>query len=125
MSALNDGRVALVLDKERYLLASLNALEDLQSLYGDLNELTDSLTGPNRFGIAKKVLTILLREGASDGEPTLTENQVGKLVHPANFNKAVAAIYKCFSVGTQGDAELAEIQEGEGSEKNALTAVAD
>ena len=85
MSAIKDGRFPITLDKERHLLFSLNVIDEMQDL--------------------RWLLTLLLNEGAEDGEEELTEKQVGKLIHTGNFLEVKSSIFKAFSMGNNGTAE--------------------
>ena len=117
-SAFKDGRIAIELDKERYLLFSLNALDELQERFGSIEELPKLMQGQARFKNVRTLLTILLNEGAQDGE-VLTEQQVGRLIHTGNFVKVQNAILAAFSKGTDGGEKGDENGEEEGAgEKN-------
>ena len=48
---------------------------------------------------------MLLNEGAEEGEPELSEKQVGKLIHTGNFAEVKDAIFKAFSMGNNGTEE--------------------
>ena len=97
MSAIKDGRFPIMLDKERHLLFSLNAIDEMQDKFGGFDRLD----------------TLLLNEGAEDGEEPLTEKQVGKLIHTGNFADVKAAIFKSFSMGNNGTPEPPERDEEE------------
>lgn len=103
-SSFKDGRIAINLDgKERHLLFSLNALDELQERFGDIEKLPEIMQGKDKFKNVRILLTILLNEGDADnGEEPLTEKQVGRLIHTGNFAEVQAAIMKAFVKGTNG-----------------------
>ncbi len=115
MSKLKDGRYPIMLDKERHLLFSLNAIDEVQDKFGDLDSLGENLiirgNGKRKEKIHTKnltwILTILLNEGALDDE-VLTENQVGKLIHTGNLTIAVESVFNSFAEGVSGDDEKDE-----------------
>ena len=45
MSAIKDGRLPIVLDKERHLLFSLNVIDEMQDKFGGFDKLAESHTG--------------------------------------------------------------------------------
>lgn len=124
MSAIKDGRLPIVLDKERHLLFSLNVIDEMQDKFGGFDKLDEVLKGKDSIKNLRWLLTILLNEGADDGEPELTEKDVGRMIHTGNFNEVKTAIFKAFSLGNSGAAEPpadedgGEDDEGE-EEKNA------
>ena len=46
-----------------------------------------------------------MNEGAEEGEPELSEKQVGRLIHTGNFAEVKDAIFKAFSMGNNGTEE--------------------
>ncbi len=103
-----------MLDKERHMLFSLNAIDALQDKFGGFDKLGEALQGKDSIKNLRWLLTLLLNEGAGEDEPALTEKEVGKMIHAGNFGEMKTAIFKAFSVGSDGDAEPAP--EGEDSE---------
>ena len=45
------------------------------------------------------------KEGAEEGEPELTEKQVGKMIHTGNFLEVKSSVFKAFSMGNNGTEE--------------------
>ena len=82
-----------MLDKERHLLFSLNAIDEMQDKFGGFDRLDTVLSGKDSIKNLRWLLTVLLNEGAADGEEPLTEKQVGKLIHTGNFADVKAAIF--------------------------------
>ena len=75
MSAIKDGRLPIVLDKERHLLFSLNVLDEMQDRFGGFDTLAEVLSGKEGIKNLRWLLTLLLNEGAGDDEDPLTENR--------------------------------------------------
>lgn len=117
MSAIKDGRFPIVLDKERHLLFSLNAIDEMQDKFGGFDRLDTVLSGKDSIKNLRWLLTVLLNEGAEDDEEPLTEKQVGKLIHTGNFAEVKTAIFKAFSMGNNGTPEPPE-QDGEDAEED-------
>ena len=105
MSAIKDGRFPIMLDKERHLLFSLNAIDEMQDKFGGFDRLDKVLSGRDSIKNLRWLLTVLLNEGAEEGEPELSEKQVGKLIHTGNFAEVKDAIFKAFSMGNNGAEE--------------------
>ena len=105
MSAIKDGRFPIRLDKERHLLFSLNAIDEMQDKFGGFDRLDEVLSGRDSIKNLRWLLTVLLNEGAEEGEPELTEKQVGKMIHTGNFAEVKDAIFKAFSMGNNGTEE--------------------
>lgn len=105
MSAFKDGRYPIELDKERHLLFSLNAMDEMQDKFGDLGELDKVMSGKDRFKAVRWLLTLLLNEGAAEGEAPLTEKEVGKMIHAGNVAYAQECIYKSIAIGQAGTEE--------------------
>lgn len=108
MSAIKDGRFPIQLDKERHLLFSLNAIDEMQDKFGGFDRLDTVLSGKESIKNLRWLLTVLLNEGAAEDEEPLTEKQVGKLIHTGNFADVKAAIFKAFSMGNTGSPEPPE-----------------
>ena len=102
MSAIKDGRFPITLDKERHLLFSLNVIDEMQDKFGGFDKLDKALSGKDNVKNLRWLLTLLLNEGAEDGDEELTEKQVGKLIHMGNFNEVKSSIFKAFSLGNNG-----------------------
>ena len=118
-SSFKDGRIAITLDKERHLLFSLNALDELQERFGDIGKLNEIMSGADKFKNVRTLLTILLNEGGADsGEPTLTESQVGRLIHTGNFAEVQRAIMKSFTKGGTGGETPGAGTDADADEKN-------
>lgn len=115
-----------MLDKERHLLFSLNAIDEMQDKFGGFDQLDKVLSGKDSIKNLRWLLTVLLNEGAEEGEAELTEKQVGRLIHTGNFTEVKTAIFKAFSMGNNGTPEPpeAEVEEdndaddGQETEKN-------
>ena len=116
MSAIKDGRFPIVLDKERHLLFSLNAIDEMQDKFGGFDRLDTVLSGKDSIKNLRWLLTVLLNEGAEDDEEPLTEKQVGKLIHAGNFAEVKTAIFKAFSMGNNGTPEPPEPPEQDGED---------
>lgn len=126
MSAIKDGRFPIMLDKERHLLFSLNAIDEMQDKFDGFDRLDEVLSGRDSIKNLRWLLTVLLNEGAEEGEPELTEKQVGKMIHTGNFAEVKDAIFKAFSMGNNGaeepparDDEEDDEEEDSTEEKNA------
>ncbi|MBQ4269944.1 MAG: hypothetical protein IJB97_09900 [Clostridia bacterium] len=105
MSAIKDGRFPITLDRERHLLFSLNAIDEMQDKFGGFDRLDKVLSGKDSIKNLRWLLTLLLNEGADEGEEMLTEKQVGKLIHTGNFLEVKSSIFKAFSLGNNGTEE--------------------
>ena len=62
-----------MLDKERHLLFSLNAIDEMQDKFGGFDRLDTVLSGKDSIKNLRWLLTVLLNEGAADDEEPLTE----------------------------------------------------
>ena len=105
MSAIKDGRFPITLDRERHLLFSLNAIDEMQDKFGGFDRLDKVLSCKDIIKNLRWLLTLLLNEGADEGEEMLTEKQVGKLIHTGNFLEVKSSIFKAFSLGNNGTEE--------------------
>lgn len=105
MSAIKDGRFPITLDKERHLLFSLNAIDEMQDKFGGFDKLDEMLSGKDSIKNLRWLLTVLLNEGAEEGEPELTEKTVGRMIHTGNFLEVKSSIFKAFSMGNSGSPE--------------------
>ena len=91
-----------MLDKERHLLFSLNAIDEMQDKFGGFDRLDTVLSGKDSIKNLRWLLTVLLNEGTEEGEPELTEKQVGKMIHTGNFLEVKSSVFKAFSMGNNG-----------------------
>jgi hypothetical protein len=106
MSAMHDGRYEVVLNGRKYhLMFNLNALERMQDRFGGYDKLGEVFAkdNPNMIKDLKWLLTLLINEGADDGESELTEQQIGKMIHIGNIKTIQVAIYEAFSKAVSGD----------------------
>ena len=104
MSAIKDGRVSIMLDKERHMLFDLNAIDAVQDKIGDIEKLTDYLNDKkNKFRNIRWFMTLLLNEGRGENEKALTEEQVGRLINWSNFTEVNKAISLALSISQTGD----------------------
>lgn len=102
MSAIKDGRLPIVLDKERHLLFSLNVIDEMQDKFGSFDRLDEVLKGKEGIKNLRWLLTLLINEGANEGEEQLTERVVGKMIHTGNFGEVKIAIFRAFAIGNSG-----------------------
>ena len=88
---------------------------------GGFDRLDKVLSGKDSIKNLRWLLTLLLNEGAEEGEEALTEKQVGKLIHTGNFIKVKSAIFKAFSLGNNGTEESpARDDEEDGGEQGVI-----
>jgi len=120
MSAIKDGRFPIQLDKERHLLFSLNAIDEMQDKFGGFDRLDTMLSGKDGIKNLRWLLTVLLNEGADEGEAELTEKQVGRLIHTGNFAEVKSAIFKAFSMGNNGTPEPPEKDDEEDDDEEEI-----
>lgn len=116
MSAIKDGRYAIeVGGRERHLLFSLNALDEIQDKFGGYDKLAEVFNQDNKDWIknTKWLLALLINEGAEEGEPEVTEKQVGRWIHTGNIIEVQTKMMKAFSVGTTGNIEPRQSQDDE------------
>lgn len=113
MSAIKDGRLPIVLDKERHLLFSLNVIDEMQDKFGSFDRLDEVLKGKDSIKNLRWLLTLLINEGADGGEEQLTEKEVGRMIHTGNFNEVKTAIFRAFAIGNSGTAEPQAEEEDE------------
>ena len=111
-----------MLDKERHLLFSLNAIDEMQDKFGGFDRLDTVLSGKDSIKNLRWLLTVLLNEGAEDDEEPLTEKQVGKLIHTGNFAEVKTAIFKSFTLGNTGTTEPPERDEEDDEEDDGKNA---
>ena len=69
MSAIKDGRFPIMLDKERHLLFSLNAIDEMQDKFGGFDRLDKVLSGKD--SIKNAVLCQNLRMPPEKAELTM------------------------------------------------------
>lgn len=119
MSAIKDGRYPIEIGgQERHLLFSLNALDEIQDKFGGYDKLAEVFNQDNKDWIknTKWLLALLINEGAEEGEPEVTEKQVGRWIHTGNIVEVQREMMKAFSVGTRGTTEPAESQEDDNAD---------
>ena len=124
MSAIKDGRYAIELGgKTRHLLFTLNALDEVQDRFGGYDKLAEVFDQSNPAWIknTKWLFTLLLNEGADEGEEPVTEQQVGRWIHMGNIGEIQSAMLKAFAVGTRGTTEPTEDEEDNETEKGNAT----
>ena len=105
MSAIKDGRYPVELNGKTYhLLFDLNALDAVQDRFGGYDKLDEifNTENPNMVKDLKWLFTLLINEGMEEGEPEVTEQQVGKLIHVGNLTDVQNAIYASFAYGAGG-----------------------
>lgn len=122
MSAIKDGRYPITLDKQRHMLFSLNAIDEIQDKFGGFDNLDEVMQGKDSIKNLRWLFTLLLNEGKDDGEEDLTEKQVGRLFHAGNISEIKTAILLAFSMGNKGTTEPMETEpddEEDEEEKNA------
>lgn len=125
MSAIRDGRYPIMLDRQRHMLFSLNAIDALEDKFGGFDKLGEVMEGKGAIKNLRWIVTLLLNEGADSGAPELTETEVGRLIHAGNIDEVKAAMFKTFAIGNTGkpdigiEAEEPEDDEEDGDEGNA------
>lgn len=106
------------------MLFSLNAIDEMQDKFGGFDRLDVVLQGKDSIKNLRWLLTLLLNEGADEGEEPLTEKEVGRLIHTGNFAEVKTSIFKAFSIGNSGTEEPEETEpddeEDEEEEKNVV-----
>lgn len=106
MSAIKDGRLPIELNgREFHLLFSLNVIDEMQDRFGGFDTLAEVLSGKDSIKNLRWLLTLLMNEGAGEGEEPLTERQVGHMIHTGNFGEVRTAIFRAFALGNSGDAD--------------------
>ena len=125
MSAFKDGRYPVKLDGKTYhMLVDLNVLDELDDKAGGFDNLSAYLDmkAKDIFKRLRWLLTLLINEGMDDGEPELSEKQIGKMIHTGNLGEIRSSMFKAFGVGLSGKTDagavVADESEGE-NEKNA------
>ena len=117
MSAIKDGRLPIELNgKEFHLLFSLNVLDEMQDRFGGFDTLAEVLSGKESIKNLRWLLTLLINEGAGEGEELLTERQVGHMIHTGNFGDVRTAIFRAFAMGNTGDEDPQAAEDGEEDE---------
>lgn len=114
MSAIKDGRLPIELNgREYHLLFSLNVIDEMQDKFGSFDKLNEVLSGKESIKNLRWLLTMLLNEGAGEGEEPLTEKQVGHMIHTGNFDEVRTAIFRAFAMGNSGMAEPPAVEDEE------------
>ena len=116
MSAIKDGRMPIMLDRERHMLFSLNVMDEVEDKIGSIDKISDVMNGEGRMKIIKWLFTLLLNEGADESEEQLTEQQVGKMIHGGNFKEIQQSIYGAFLYGNRGTTEPPPVGEADSDE---------
>ena len=114
MSALKDGRVAIELDKTRYLLFDLNAVDAVTDKYGSFEDLGNIINPTQNSKYVKDLMylaTLMLNEGLEDDEPEFTVKQVGKLIVGSKIVAAMNAVTAAISFGESGTVQSDEADE--------------
>jgi hypothetical protein len=83
----------------RNLLFDLNVISDMQDRGWAIEALDDVFTGAEKMANLRWLLTKLINEGAADGEPELTEEEVGKMIHGGALAQAQEALARAFNNG--------------------------
>lgn len=126
MSAIKDGRLPVELNGKRYhLLFSLNALDEMQDRFGGydkLDKIFDS-SNPQMIKDLRWLLTLVINEGMEEGKESMTEQQVGKIIHLGNFQEIKDAIFSAFVYSTNGGEEKAAGEETKDAEEGNAIAV--
>lgn len=116
MRIKNSGLYPIKLDdKERYLLFSLDVIEEVENEIGNISELEKHMNAKGRMKFIKWLLVMLLNEGAKfkayaetgseDGAEILTERMVGMLIHIGNLKSVMDDIYSAFAIANKGTTE--------------------
>lgn len=117
MSAIKDGRLPIELNgREYHLLFSLNVIDEMQDKFGSFDKLNEVLSGKDSIKNIRWLLTLLINEGAGEGEEPLTEKQVGHMIHTGNFGDVKNAIFRAFAIGNSGTAEPPAVEDEEGED---------
>lgn len=109
MSAIKDGSYTVRLKGKDYrLLFTLNAIDEIQDKFGGYDKLAEVFNQENKDWVknTKYLLTLLINEGIleeNENAETLTEKQVGRMVHTGNLLEVQKAIFASFVTGTTGD----------------------
>jgi len=125
MSAIKDGRLPIVLDKERHLLISLNVIDEIQTKFGSFNRIDELIAGQDGIKSLRWLLTIMLNEGKEDDEPDLTEKEVGKMIHTGNMGEVKNSIYRAFGLAIQGKEEMDKSEENTDDEEQSPNEIPD
>ena len=96
-----------MLDKERHLLFSLNAIDEMQDKFGGFDRLDTVLSGKDSIKNLRWLLTVLLNEGAADDEEPLTEKQVGQAHSYGQFRRRESGNLQILFYGQQRNARTA------------------
>ena len=117
MSAIKDGRLPIEFNgREYHLLFSLNVIDEMQDKFGSFDKLNEVLSGKDSIKNIRWLLTLLINEGAGEGEEPLTEKQVGHMIHTGNFGDVKNAIFRAFAIGNSGTAEPPAVEDEEGED---------
>ena len=110
-----------MLDKERHLLFSLNAIDALEDEIGDIGDIEKHMKGKGRMKFITWLIALLLNEaetykhfqktGKIEGAEMVTEQIVGLLINSSNINEVLICIRTAMAVANRGDEELPEDEE--------------
>lgn len=106
------------------MLFSLNVIDEMQDKFGSFDKLDEVLKGKDSIKNLRWLLTLLINEGADDGEEQLTEKAVGRMIHTGNFGEVKSAIFKAFAIGNNGTAEPPAAEEGDSDDEEQKNAQA-
>lgn len=107
--------------KDYRLLFTLNALDEIQEKFGGYDKLGEvfNQNNPDWIKDTKWLLTLLINEGLLEEDENaelLEEKQVGRMIHVGNLKEVQKAILASFALGTSGDKEPGENEEGQEEE---------
>lgn len=85
-------RITINLDKERSLLFSLNGLVELEEIYGSI----DAAFSAMQKGKMKDIRTLLWAALIHEDE-TITQKQVGSIIHISNVTEVVSILTEAIS----------------------------
>jgi len=117
MSTIKDGGLfPIQLDKERYMLFSLNVIDAVEDKIGDISDLGKKMNSKGRMKFITWLLTLLINEGAAyqqylthgqiEGSEVIEERTVGMLIHGTNIKTVMSDIFDAFTLANRGDADL-------------------
>ena len=128
MSAMKDGRLPVGLNgKEYHVLFSLNALDEMQDRFGGYDKLDEAFdsSNPQMIKNLRWLLTLIINEGMEEGQESLTEQQVGRMIHIGNLQMIKDVIFDAFVHSVNGgEKEIEEEETGETEEGNMTAAQA-
>ena len=127
MGSFRDNRLPIILDKERHILFSLNAIDQIEDKIGDFADLEIRMAEKGRMKLIKWLFTLLINEGATytkyletgsiEGAEILTEEMAGLLLNGANLAEVSTNIAKGFRLASTGTTDPPEDEEEHGDEE--------